>query len=344
VNIDSNGWRIVKNDLPRFQIIDTQDTQVIPQRGGSLDLLDKYLNMKPDQCKLLKAYLISCFIPGYPHPILQLDGENGSAKTTVSKIIKSLIDPNKTGLQDMSTKKDNLTQNLDHNYFPAFDNVSEIKPDVSDMLCRAVTGEGIEVRKLYTNGESYIRFYRRPVLINFICIDEQKEDILSRSLMIRLEPIEQDKRKTEEQLWTEFNQDKPFILGAIFDVVSQTMKNYPSIKLDRLYRMADFQKWGYACSMAIDEKSGQEFLDLCGQNVARQKEETIDSNPFLMAMLYYKDRHPEACWRGTTAEFLGILESIARGQRLDLQSRFWPKDAVRLANVYSRLKVPDNAK
>ena len=333
VAIDDRGWRIVKNDQPRFQTFETQDTQVIPQRGGSLDLLDKYLNLKPDQLLLLKAYLVSCFIPGYPHPILQLDGEAGSSKTTTSKILKSLIDPSKIKLQDMSAKQDDLTQNLDHNYFPAFDNVSEIKPMVSDTLCRAVTGEGIEVRMLYSNGDSYVRFYRRSVLINFISIDAQKEDILSRSLMIRLEPIEEDKRKTEEQFWPEFNLDKPFILGAIFDAASQALQIYPTLKLDNLPRMADFQKWGYACALAIDEKSGQEFLDLCAKNVVKQREETIDSNPFLMAMLYYRDEHPNASWRGTTADFLGILESIARSEKLDMLSRFWPKDSVRLAKA-----------
>jgi hypothetical protein len=41
-----------------------------------------------------------------------------------------------------------LVQQLSHNYVAYYDNISQIKPWISDVLCRGVTGSGFSKRQL----------------------------------------------------------------------------------------------------------------------------------------------------------------------------------------------------
>lgn len=40
-------------------------------------------------------------------------------------------------------------------------------------------------------------------------------------------------------------------MGAIFEVLSNTMKIYPGVQLEKMHRMADFAKWGFPIAKAM---------------------------------------------------------------------------------------------
>ena len=45
------------------------------------------------------AFLVACVLVGLPCPILSPNGEQGSAKTTLCRVLKAIVDPNKTALR-----------------------------------------------------------------------------------------------------------------------------------------------------------------------------------------------------------------------------------------------------
>ena len=114
-------------------------------------------------------------------------------------------------------------------------------PDwISDALCRAVTGKGFSKRALYTDDEDVIQTYRRCVGLNGINVAAHKPDLLDRSILFVLDPILASQRKWEQQFWSEFEDIRPLLFGAILDGLSRAMALRDSIQLEGLPRMADF--------------------------------------------------------------------------------------------------------
>jgi hypothetical protein len=65
-----------------------------PELGGNISELWSVLNMPDDNSKILVAsWMLSALKPEGPYPLLILQGEQGSAKTTAMNTIRSLVDP-----------------------------------------------------------------------------------------------------------------------------------------------------------------------------------------------------------------------------------------------------------
>ena len=67
----------------------------MPIRGGSLEALTSFFNLaNRSDFVLVVAWLLAALRHGGPYPLLAVSGEQGSAKTVFSKILRGLIDPN----------------------------------------------------------------------------------------------------------------------------------------------------------------------------------------------------------------------------------------------------------
>jgi hypothetical protein len=67
----------------------------VPARGGSIEALWPLLNLSSrSDFVLVVAWLLATLRPDGPYPLLAISGEQGSAKTVLSKMLKALIDPN----------------------------------------------------------------------------------------------------------------------------------------------------------------------------------------------------------------------------------------------------------
>ena len=62
-------------------------------RDGSLAPLLKYVNVEHADLPLLIGWLTAALRPTGPHPILVITGEQGSAKSTLARICRLLVDP-----------------------------------------------------------------------------------------------------------------------------------------------------------------------------------------------------------------------------------------------------------
>ena len=89
----------------------------------------------------MEVSLVSSFMPGIKHPLLMLNGHQGSAKTTAARILKTLVDPSAVDVGPLPKTVAEIAQLLSHQYFTIFDNLSEIKPAVSDLLCQAAVAQ-----------------------------------------------------------------------------------------------------------------------------------------------------------------------------------------------------------
>ena len=63
-------------------------------------------------------------------------------------------------------------------------------------------------------------------------------------MVLILERIPEGESKEEVQVWEYFNRYKTKILGDIYKTLSETMRIYPTVKLNKSGRIADFTRWG----------------------------------------------------------------------------------------------------
>src|SRR5262249_55534148 len=93
VKINVEGWELIAQPDVRFRRPKGFLALPEPARGGSLDLLKPFLNLREDDFPLLAAWLTSALCPAGPYPILSITGEQGSSKSTLTSLARKLIDP-----------------------------------------------------------------------------------------------------------------------------------------------------------------------------------------------------------------------------------------------------------
>lgn len=322
VKITGQGWEIVDNPPILFRRYSHQAPQVEPLQGGSLDLLDRYVNLSGASVELWKFVLCVYLVPDIPHPILHSHGEHGAGKSCLNRVARALVEPSLTPLLSFPRNMAELAQQLSHHYFVPYDNVGTIQPWISDALCRAVTGEGFTKRELYSDDEDVIYRFRRCIGLNGINITATATDLMDRLILFDMNRIEQQNCREEIELLKGFEADQPKILGAMLDALVTAMQIKPNLILENLPRMADFAVWGEAVSQATG-KEPNEFLNLYMGNIHGKNEEVVFGHPVASAVMgLMQDRDH---WDGTATALLADLGEVAEQLKLDTKDNDWPK-------------------
>ena len=333
IKITPDAWQVVDNPPILFRRYKNTAPQVLPRRGGKLDLLKKYVNLKDESDRqLLFAQITHAFIPNVSHGIPNFHGDKGSAKTMSQRAIRKLIDPAHRDTMTLPNDKNELALMLMTNYAPCFDNLDNLSPWQSDMLWQAATGGGISKRELYTNMEEVILSFLRCPMLNGINLVAGRDDLLDRSVLFRLERIDKEGRKTEAEFWQELEVDRPYILGTIFDVLAKALRIYPNVKLPALPRVADFATWGYAAMEAVGGM-GEAFLKAYHKNISGAVEESVIGDITGSAIVEFIADKNE--WQGTATELLKTLNDLPSVNEKD---RAWPKRPNTLARRLNRIK------
>ena len=314
VRVGRKSWEIV--DAPvLFRRYSHQQEQVTPIKGGNAWHLFDFLNIsKKHQLETL-VLLISYLVPDIAHPIFHPHGAQGSGKTTLCKLIKRLIDPSSLEVIFMPRDKNELIRQINRHHVPLFDNMSRLDYEQSDILCMSCTGGGIAKRVLYTDDDDRIYNFMRCIGLNGVNLLVTKPDILDRTMLIELERISPSERKLEAQLWREFNDAKPEILGGMFDTLTKAKAIFPSVKLAELPRLADFAKWGYAIAEALEKGLGKQFIADYQANVRRQNAEVLQSNNLCLAVTQFMRAREQ--WEGTVKTAYELLHQIVEPSKTD---------------------------
>jgi len=335
VKITTEGWEVENSPPILFHRYRHQIQQTLPKKGGNIRKMLDYVTIKGNETLFL-CWLVSCFVPNIPHAIMILHGEKGAAKSTTSTMLKSLIDPSALDTLTLQNDQRTLAVNLQNHWFLPFDNVSFVNEETSDTLCRAVTGGGIQQRKLHTNAEDMIFTFQRCVAINGIHNVATRADLLDRSILIELMRIKDSNRRELSEVMANFEVDKPDILGGIFDTLVKAMNIYPTLKLKNLPRMADFARWGYAIGEALGEGTGQIFLDEYTANRQIQNEEAIANDP--VATLIVEFMKGRDSWYGLYSELYKKLENIADDHGISAKHKSFPANAIGLSKRITAIK------
>lgn len=326
IKVTSQGWEIVEDPPIMFKRYSHQLPLAEPKSGGNPWKLLDFFNIDKDDGNTRLTLLCTCIsylVPNIPHPISVLYGIQGSGKSWLFKMVRRLLDPSVIEVLSLPRDERERVQQLDHHWLAFYDNVTSIPFWMSDTLCRASTGGGFSKRELYSDDDDVIYNFKRCVGLNGINIAAQRGDLLDRSLLVGLQNIPNEKRKTEDQLSSEFEECKAEILGGFLDTLVKAMQIYPSVNPKGLFRMADFTRWGCAIAIALGH-SEKDFIEAYDTKVKLQIEEAAHASPVATVLLDFMEKRQQN-WEGTPTELFTALLNHAKALDISTRQRGWPK-------------------
>lgn len=333
IRVTAEGWEIVETPPLLFRRYPHMGALPEPVRGGDLSLLFDPFAMGEAERVLLTAHVVTIPLADIPRPVLIVHGPQGAGKSTLLKRELAVLDPTGIDDLDLSGEPRELAQLLDQHGISFFDNVVKAPDAAARLLCKASTGGGFEKRKLYTDEESVILTFKRAVLVSAINIPTHAPDLLDRCLLVGLDRIPPERRKREEEMSRAFEAARPAILGGLLDALSGAMRVYPSLVLPELPRMADFAAWGAAVAEALTLtatvngrplRGAEAFLAAYRENVGRQTEEVLESDPVARAVREFVNER--GSWSGTASELLEALK-VRNEEEMKAKDGGWPRRA-----------------
>lgn len=337
VEITAQGWQVVDDPPVRFRRPKGMLPLPQPVRGGTLESLRQFVNVVGDRdWYLLIAWLAAAVRPAGPYPILALHGEQGSGKSSAARLLRRIIDPNASELRAEPRTVHDLMIAASNSLVVCYDNLSRLPEWLSDALCRVSTGGGFATRELYSNDEETIFEAQRPIILNGIEELATRADLLDRAIIVDLPTIPERRRRPEAAFWEAFAREHPRLLGALLDALSGALERYPSIRLDKLPRMADFALWATSVEATLGWEAGA-FMTAYTANRQAANRVAIDAWPIAekVSALVANVR----TWEGTATELLLALNGrIDDEKRKALEhDKLWPKNASGLSNMLRRL-------
>ncbi len=332
VAISADGWGVT-TDLPnnlRFKRPPEMRALPQPVYPGDISLLRDFLNVDDDDFILCVAWLLATLRTGVPYPVLILTGEQGSAKSTATRLLRRIVDAAVPETTRPPSGDSDLFAVVNNNYVLALENISYIPPELSDSLSAIATGAGLTKRKLYTDGDTYSSAARRPIIMNGIGEIATRGDLLDRCLVITLNSISDEDRIDEETFWAEAEKILPNVLGGLLTAASVAMRELPHTHLSSTPRMADFAKWVVAAESALPWQAG-EFMEVYTDNRESAVLNILEGDAFA--------KHLYACaldgFEGTATQ-LGVVVG-SRATDRELHQKAWPQNARNISDRVTRL-------
>jgi len=339
VKISTSGVEEVPyhTDMPFFRRSSSTQEQVEP-RFGDNEALEKLTQLsRIKDAQVYQVHLTAFFLEHIPIPIMDFDGPAGTMKSIDSSLTKRIVDPNgikkEDNISSMPKKIDDMNIQMYNRYQIVYDNLSYIPREVSDTLCKAITGSSNSKRTLYTDMDEIILSIKRKLIINGISPNLERPDLQDRIISYEREPLEKDDRLTEEEIEEKFQELLPSILGQIFETLKKAMEIHKQVKkeIKPRTRMADFEIWGESISRALGYKS-YSFLEKYHEKIRKKSISLIESQPLVKAIVSLLEKTP--IYENSMEATFHHLKEIGIGLGIDVGSKYerFPKSSSKLSS------------
>ncbi|MEU6982682.1 ATP-binding protein [Streptomyces sp. NPDC046324] len=337
VRIHPTGWDITTPDPREVCWRRTQLTGELPlpakdTNGKGIDLLMRLCNFANAETECLAiAWLIGCLGPSVPVPAPFLTGPQGAGKSTGGRMLVRIIEGMSGDLRRAPKDEENLIAAVAAGWVTALDNLSHMTPDLSDAMCCIVTGAENVKRALFTDGDVVRSRYRRPMLLTGIDVGVIRPDLAERLLPLRLERPKV--RRTEAELWTEYEEALPLILGSLLDLTVKVRAAQADIPTD--LRMADF---AHLCAQ-LDAATGLGALEAYRASLDDLNDDVIEGDLLAQTVLKHAaGLAPPAEVRMTSSEWLHALTGLYSGEECRPLPKGWPTTGKVLSDRLKRLQ------
>ncbi|MFW3472877.1 ATP-binding protein [Streptomyces microflavus] len=337
VRIHPNGWEVKVPDPREVCWRRTQLTGELPMpvrdtEEKGIDLLLRLTNFANAETESLAlAWLVGCLGPSVPVPAPFLTGPQGAGKSTAGRMLVRIIEGMTGDLRRAPKDEENLITAVAAGWVTALDNLSHLAPDLSDLMCCIVTGAESIKRALFSDGDVVRSRYRRPLLLTGIDVGVIRPDLAERLLPLRLE--RPSVRRTEAELWREFEAALPVILGSLLDLTVKVRATEADIPSD--LRMADF---AHLCAQ-IDAATGFGTLPAYRSSLDELNDDVIEGDLLAQTVLKHATGlDPGTETRMTSSEWLHLLSGLYSGDDFRPLPKGWPTTGKVLSDRLKRLQ------
>lgn len=334
---DGVPWRTVTTPPVRFLRPTEQRALPMPEDGGVLAEFRDLMNASDDGFYLTVGFMVAVLKPDLECPLLCISGGQGSGKTKLTAMVRDLVDPREPCMSSLPGTPQDLAVMCNSAHVLACDNGSRITDRMSDAFCQMVSGTGaIEGRKLYTNGElSVVKARRGRIILNGIPQLAERPDLADRVLSVKLTPLSEGNRLTEEALRSRFDEVKRRVFGVILKGVASALAG-TSTKPARMPRMADWALYVTAAESGLGLPSGS-IVAAFWRARSDAVDSVLEASVTATAILNLRDactKRGERTWEGT----LGALLTKLRTHAPDGAERSpkWPRHEKGLADALHR--------
>jgi hypothetical protein len=293
------GWEIVDTSPVLFWRTNATLPLPTPDDLGSLQDLRGLLNVSDTEWPLIIAWLVAALIPEMPHPVLLLRGEHGTAKSSAARLLTSLIDRCASQLRTAPRNVEDWCVAAAGSWVTCLDNVSDIQPWLQDAICRAVTGDGLLRRQLYTDSDVSVLAFRRVVAVTSIDPGALNGDLADRLLTVELERIPESSRSAEEAMTQKWSELHAGVLGGLLHTTVNVLRALGPVRHTNLPRMADFAR----VLLAVDHVLGTDGYGTYAEQASRTAENVADSDSVIVGI---REQITQP-WDGTASELLKLL-------------------------------------
>lgn len=316
IRLADGSWEIVSKPPVRFIRTEAMQPLPLPKKGGSIEPLWTVCNIPSDKRVLILAWVIECWRIDSPFPVLELFGEQGSAKSTTQTALRRLIDPNACDLRSPPSKIDDLFVGAGVSWLTSYENVSHLSAPLQDGLCILATGGGFARRKLYSDNDEAVINVKRPIVLNGISVCVTAQDLVDRSISIELPTITE--RQESTGLWETFDKQAGSVLGGLLDIAAEALRRLPSISIpkDQRPRLIEFARLG----IAVGQITGHDFMQAFNASRSDSIARTIDASPVAAALVDWFDARDR---RGITDTAKNLFLDIERFKPQGAEA--WPR-------------------
>ena len=320
VVISADGWRIESKTLAPLVRGDGTLPLPIPVENANIQDLREFVNLHDEDFPLFCGSMASILNPYGNYLTALISGPPGSAKTTITRTIRALTDPDEMDTRAMASVRD-LYHGASLTHIVAFENVSSLSQEMSDALCRLNTGTAYAERKYYTQGKEFRLKLKCPIIINGIPPNiAEQPDLLDRIITFRCDYLGQRVR-SEETLKRRFNEMLPKLFGALCDGLVGAMKSRQKFGNDNdkaaeallggwKPRFVDVIVWAEAACQAMGFDPG-EYVKAHKSNRDVAFREIADNEPICIGIRKLIEK--QGSWRGYPEELCAAIRPYVLG-------------------------------
>jgi hypothetical protein len=137
-----------------------------------------------------------------------------------------------------------------------------------------------------------------------------RPDLGDRAIFLTLAPIDEVQRRSESELWRQFEIARPRMLGALLEALVHGLRASGRVHLERLPRMADFALWAAACEPALWPAGT--FARAYAANRSAAIESIIESDPIATCVRTMMANR--TMWTGSASDLLRLCAETARDE------------------------------
>jgi len=313
IKVTTEGYESQLTDCP-IKIVVNETAKELPlplpkKQDGDLNLINKYVNLEPSKLPLLHSLLTCFYVLKNEFPITLAQGQHNTGKSTMIKVIYSLVDPNESRLRGMVAEKREMYTAAGKTHLFGMDNLKVIPTWWSEIVCQIATGAEVEYRRHYSNDETIVIRVCNPVIIGSIHPVSTETDFISRAVLLPTQEISSTDRQTNEVFWDSFKNDSRTIFTGLLNAISHVLKNRSSTNTDNLSRITDFHILGrtlnsHGLNWEID------FDTAMGGSIEETNEQLVEENPIAQLLIMQLNASGLTSLSYKTAKWNVVLQSV----------------------------------